>query len=499
MGFQTGQVINSRYRIVRLLGQGGFGAVYRAWDMNLNQACALKENLDTSPEAQRQFAREATVLARLAHPNLPRVTDHFSVSGQGQYLVMDYVEGEDLEAMVKRQGPVTTEQALSWISQVADALIYLHNQNPPVLHRDIKPANIRITPDGRALLVDFGLVKFYDPNLRTTMGARAVTPGYSPPEQYGKGATDVRTDIYALGATLYDLLTGQEPLESVQRMAGDQFMPAHQLNAAIPPTISDTVERAMSLTPSQRYQSMEEFKKHLAGSESGAQPVPPLVRAAAATVMAGAAAGATPSQPPPVVAGTSRPASTPVFAPVGGSVSVPPAVPAMGQPATKKRGRGWIFAVVLLFVAALAAGFWIFDPLGVFGGGRDETATPEIITTSASNASGQGTTATMVLTQPGPTRTSFSKPSPTATRTATSLAPTRTSTPTRTAIPTATRTSGGAPAQPTSTVRPTQPPTSPTNTPRPVQPTQPPPPPPTEPPPPPPTEPPPPEPTAPPP
>ena len=219
--------MQGRYRIERELGKGGFGAVYCAWDSNVDRRCAVKENLEMAAEGRRQFSREATVLANLSHPNLPRVTDHFSIPGQGQYLVMDFVEGDDLGSLVNRQGKIPVEQALSWMIQVADALVYIHSQQPPVLHRDIKPANIRITPGGQAMLVDFGLVKVFDPNLKTTMGARAVTPGYAPPEQYGQGRTDHRTDIYALGATLYTLLTGQEPPESVQRVAGGQ-MPSAQ-------------------------------------------------------------------------------------------------------------------------------------------------------------------------------------------------------------------------------------------------------------------------------
>jgi len=172
----------------------------------------VKENLDTSTEAQRQFLREAMVLANLSHPNLPRVTDHFVIPNQGQYLVMDFVEGQDLASLQQRQPALSLEHVIDWISQVAEALIYLHGRQPPVLHRDIKPANIRLTPDGKAMLVDFGLVKMYDPNLKTTMGARALTPGYAPPEQYGRGRTDARSDIYALGATLYKLLSGQERL-----------------------------------------------------------------------------------------------------------------------------------------------------------------------------------------------------------------------------------------------------------------------------------------------
>ena len=259
----TASVLQGRYRIINELGRGGFGAVYRAWDANLNKYCAIKENLEASPHAYRQFVREATVLSNLSHTNLPRVTDHFSISGKGQYLVMDFVEGEDLTSLVNRQGVIPVDQALEWILQVADALIYLHGRQPPVIHRDIKPSNIRITPDGRAMLVDFGLVKEFDPNLKTTMGARALSPGYAPPEQYGHGKTDARSDIYALGATLYNLLTAQHPLESVQRMAGGQFPPVSKLNPQVPFKITQIIERAMALEPSQRYSNVAEFKMDL--------------------------------------------------------------------------------------------------------------------------------------------------------------------------------------------------------------------------------------------
>ncbi|MFM8322430.1 MAG: serine/threonine protein kinase [Chloroflexota bacterium] len=265
MPLQPGQVLNQRYRIVRLLGQGGFGAVYRAWDINLNRPCAVKENLDTSAEAQRQFTREATILANLSHPNLPRVTDHFILADQGQYLVMDYVEGDDLATIVKRQGQAALSTALDWIMQVADALVYLHSRQPPVVHRDVKPANIRITPEGSAMLVDFGLVKVFSPSMRTTLGARAVTPGYAPPEQYGQGNTDGRSDLYALGATLYNLLSAREPMESVQRMAGGQLTPLRSLNPQVPAGVEAAIEQAMRLEPGARYASVAEFRAALAG------------------------------------------------------------------------------------------------------------------------------------------------------------------------------------------------------------------------------------------
>ena len=275
MPITAGETLNNRYRIVKLLGEGGFGAVYRAWDLSLKHPCALKENLEVSPEAQRQFEREATVLAQLTHPNLPRVTDHFVIPGQGQYLVMDFIEGIDLATLVASQGAVTPHQAIHWISQIADALVYLHSQHSPVIHRDIKPANIRIKPDGTAVLVDFGLVKLYNPQQRTTMGARAVTPGYAPPEQYGQGATDPRTDMYALAATLYTLVTGSEPPESVQRMAGTPLTPVTQMNSQVLPTTSRVIERAMALKPADRYPTVRDFKAALLATVSRPVAAPP--------------------------------------------------------------------------------------------------------------------------------------------------------------------------------------------------------------------------------
>jgi len=259
----TGLLLQERYRIVKELGRGGFGAVYRAWDTRLNKAVAVKENLETSPEAQRQFAREALILANLSHPNLPRVTDHFSLVDQGQYLVMDFVEGQDLETRVREKDIVPVEQALAWILQVAEALEYLHGQNPPVFHRDIKPANVRITPQGKAMLVDFGLVKASSPNMKTTMGARAISPGYAPPEQYGHGRTDARTDIYALAATLYRLVSGHEPPESVQRIAGDALLSTEKLNPQVPIQLSQAIERGMALEPEKRFPTASDFKSTL--------------------------------------------------------------------------------------------------------------------------------------------------------------------------------------------------------------------------------------------
>jgi eukaryotic-like serine/threonine-protein kinase len=263
MAIQTGYVLNNRYRIARLLGQGGFGAVYRAWDINLNRVCAVKENLETSTQARQQFEREATVLANLSHPNLPRVTDHFVIPNQGQYLVMDFVEGHDLETVVSQQGTLPHKQAFHWISQIADALAYLHTQIPPVIHRDIKPANIRVDAKGKAYLVDFGLVKLFQTQVPTAPAARGVTPGYAPLEQYKQWGTDARTDIYALGATLYTLITGQVPQESVDRAMRDTLPPANGINTKVPQRVGAVVAKAMAMHPDDRYQTAAALKSEL--------------------------------------------------------------------------------------------------------------------------------------------------------------------------------------------------------------------------------------------
>jgi serine/threonine-protein kinase len=264
MPLSPGQILNQRYRIVKLLGQGGFGAVYRAWDMQMEGVCAVKENLDTSPSAQRQFEREAKLLYKLRHPNLPRVFDHFVIEGQGQYLVMDYIEGKDLEAMLaSADGHLPVNLVLDWIGQVSSALTYLHSQEPPIIHRDIKPANIRIMPDGQAILVDFGIAKASESGTQTTTGARALTPGYAPIEQYGLGKTDARSDIYALGATLYAALTGERPIESVQRTVKDGLIPPEKVNPAVSIPLSRVIRQALEIDPEKRFQSASQFKRAL--------------------------------------------------------------------------------------------------------------------------------------------------------------------------------------------------------------------------------------------
>ncbi len=268
MALERGTLLHDRYRILEILGQGGMGSVYRAVDDNLGVEVAVKENLFTTDEYARQFRREATILAALRHPNLPRVSDHF-VEGQGQYLVMDYIEGEDLRERMDRIGVIPEADALLIGAAICDALSFMHDQNPPVLHRDIKPGNVKITPEGKVFLVDFGLAKEAFDDQQTTTGARAMTPGYSPPEQYGGARTDHRSDIYSLAATLYASMSGAVPEDSLARtMQQVELTLLRGRNPNITRRVSRVIEKALAIPPDDRYQTAEEFKKALLGSSS---------------------------------------------------------------------------------------------------------------------------------------------------------------------------------------------------------------------------------------
>lgn len=260
---KTGATIGGHYRVEGLLNTGGFGAVYRGLALSEgNRPCAIKETYDVTPAARRQALMEAAILFTVKTEHLPQVYDAFEESGRF-YLVMQLIEGQNFLQLVKTHGaPFGEQEALEWLLPVADVLQELHGRNPPVLHRDIKPANLILTPQGRAVLVDFGLTRLYDPSTQTQTIARAVSEGFSPLEQY-IGQTSPQSDIYALAATLYFLLTAHVPPASVARSVRDTLVSPRQLNPQLTPKIEQALTRALAVNADQRYTSMQEFARAL--------------------------------------------------------------------------------------------------------------------------------------------------------------------------------------------------------------------------------------------
>ena len=307
-----------RYVILRRVGRGGMGAVYQAADDRITgKMWAIKEMSDAAiidPREKQQaldgFRQEAVMLATLDHPNLPKVTDHFSEGGK-QYLVMDFIEGETLEERVDREPgkPLPVDEVLGWAEQLCDVLAYLHRREPPVIFRDLKPGNVMVTPDGMIKLIDFGIARLFKPG-KATDTAFFGTAGYSPREQYGRGQTDARSDVYALGATLYHLLTGDDPTDHPF-----DFKDAHHLNAQVSEHAAGVIAKALAQDPADRWQSVREMQRALAekpkpkpASESKPAPIqpPPSVSAPPRPVTA-AAQAATVSAP----AAAAQPSSVP--------------------------------------------------------------------------------------------------------------------------------------------------------------------------------------------
>jgi len=256
---EPGNLLHGRYRINRTLGKGGMGVVYLADDLTLGKPAAIKENFGIGDDSSGQFMQEAHLLAALHHPNLPRVTDYFTIETY-QYLVMDYLPGDDLQTILEREGRQPWQKVMAWAEQLANALAYMHSRTPPVIHRDIKPANIKLKADGSAMLVDFGIAKAAETAQKTAAGAQGFTPGFAPPEQAGGGRTGPFSDQYALAATLYNLLTGTRPVDSIKRVLENETIPlASSLNPEVPSNISAALHRAMQLRPEDRFTTIKEF------------------------------------------------------------------------------------------------------------------------------------------------------------------------------------------------------------------------------------------------
>lgn len=285
-------LLQNRYLVLNQIGQGGMGAVYIATDQRFGSTVALKETFFTDPNLRKAFEREARLLNHLRHPALPRVSDHF-VEDEGQFLVMEYIAGDDLaEKLRERGGAFTLSEVLNWADQLLDALDYLHTQEPSVIHRDIKPQNLKLTARNAIVLLDFGLAKG-SATMQTKVTATGSVFGYSrnyaPLEQIQGAGTDPRSDLYSLAATLYHLITGVTPPDALTRATAvlngqpDPLLPASEVHAQVPPAVAGVLSKAMAQNAGQRPQTaaamrdaMREAARqgHSLSRDTNAQPVP---------------------------------------------------------------------------------------------------------------------------------------------------------------------------------------------------------------------------------
>lgn len=291
---------NGRYAVEGLLGKGGMGAVYKVRDTRLqNKLWAIKEmsigSLLTTEELQQgveAFRREAAMLAHLNHRNLPKVIDNFAENGR-EYLVMELVEGQTLSAMLaKGSKPLQVDPVIGWAEQLCEVLGYLHDQRPAIIFRDLKPDNIMINRDDVVKLIDFGIARHFKPGQKADTTAFG-TAGYAPPEQYGKGQTDARSDVYSLAATLHQLLTRRDPSQDPFN-----FPPARQLNPNVPAGLSETLQKALSHSPADRWANMTDFRRALRAPVQPLSGLPPVVMSTAPPARSVPPAPATPSHPP---------------------------------------------------------------------------------------------------------------------------------------------------------------------------------------------------------
>jgi serine/threonine protein kinase len=265
-------ILQSRYRVIQHLGEGGMGAVYEAIDLRLGHTVALKQTLTNDEGQWKQFEREARLLASLNHPALPRVSDYFT-EGHRAFFVMQFVEGRDLAEIIAHQsGPLPRQAVVAWADQLLDALIYLHTHERQIIHRDIKPHNLKITRGGQIVLLDFGLAKTQAADPSGSISSTSVfgyTPRYAPLEQIQDLGTSPQSDIYALGATLYHLLTGVKPPDALARATAlvsarpNPLRPANEIVEAVGVELAAILTRAMAQNPDERYATAAEFRDAL--------------------------------------------------------------------------------------------------------------------------------------------------------------------------------------------------------------------------------------------
>lgn len=346
----TGIVLQQRYRVGRAIGHGGMGAVYEAIDQNLHARVALKQILRATPLLRQAFEREARLLANLRHPALPLVTNYFS-EADADFIVMEYIDGQDLAEILRECGPLAVDEVLAWADQLLDVLQYLHSQNPAIIHRDIKPQNIKLTQRGALVLLDFGIAKGNLGAATTTSGSESVvawTPHYAPPEQILRGGTDERSDLFSLAATLYHLLTNQQPVPADQRMREqeqgqpDPLLPAAQINPRVPVAVSACIHQVLARKAELRPASAALLRVQLQAAAQAAAAAP-----VDATELGTDVAAERPSEPPPpppapAIAAVAPAAASGAVPPPPWPVSLPPITHSGGPRSTSAPRSGQI-------------------------------------------------------------------------------------------------------------------------------------------------------------
>jgi serine/threonine protein kinase len=281
---ESGTLLQNRYLIERQIGEGGMGAVYVAIDERFGSQVAIKETFYKDDELGEAFEREARLLNSLHHPALPHVSDYFA-ENNGYFLVMQFIEGEDLYGILKREGVFPIKDVLRWTDDLLDALDYLHSQEPPIIHRDIKPQNLKITPRGDIILLDFGLAKLNSEDSSVMKSIFGYSRKYSPLEQIQGTGTDPRSDIFALAATAYHLLTGKPPIEVITRASEiihgntDPLQLASDLNKEVPVGVANVLNSALAIHADKRFVSAKAMRQALehavkAIASEGAEELP---------------------------------------------------------------------------------------------------------------------------------------------------------------------------------------------------------------------------------
>jgi serine/threonine protein kinase len=297
-------MIQNRYLIVQSIGKGGMGEVYLAVDQRLGSAVALKRTFFSDDSTLGSaFEREARILARLRHPVLPKVIDHFAENGD-QFLVMEHISGDDLSKRLETANkPFPLKWVMFWADQLLDALSYLHSHEPPIIHRDIKPQNLKLTDENHIVLLDFGLSKDFDTSAANSLNSASVA-GYSPHfaamEQIRGTGTDGRSDLYSLSATLYQLMTNVVPVDALSRadalLGGkkDPIVPLNEINPEIPEVVSNVILKGISIRQDERFNTASEMQRSLrrAYNHGNIPPADPAVPSVEPAKAAGAQAAA---------------------------------------------------------------------------------------------------------------------------------------------------------------------------------------------------------------